>query len=45
MQPEECIQESRKLLKTRYGQNYNISIAYVKRVTNGPSITHEDSPV
>ena len=45
MQPEESIQESRKLLKTRYGQNYKTSIAYVKRVTNGPSITHEDSQV
>ena len=45
MQPEESIQESRKLLKTRYGQNYKTSIAYVKCVTNGPSITYEDSQV
>lgn len=45
MQPEESIQESRKLLKTRYGQNCKTSIAYVKRVTNGPSITYEDSQV
>ena len=42
MSPEEEYKEARRLLKTKYGRNYQIATAYVERVINYPSIKSED---
>jgi hypothetical protein len=42
MNPHEGYKEARRLLKARYGRDYQIATAYVERVTNYPSIKSED---
>ena len=42
MSPEAWYKEARRLLKAKYGRNYQIATAYVERVTNYPSIKSED---
>ena len=43
MSPEEGYRKARRFLKAKYGRDYNISTAYVERVTNYPVIKSEDS--
>ena len=43
MKPKEGYQETRTLLKKRYGQSYRIATAYVNKLTKGPPIKAEDS--
>ena len=39
----EGYREARKLLKKRFGQNYQVAAAHVERVIEGPPIKHEDA--
>ena len=42
MNPDEGYAEARRLLKSKYGQNYKIATAFVDKVTKGPSVKAED---
>ncbi|XP_068675732.1 uncharacterized protein [Montipora foliosa] len=42
MREDEGYKEARKLLKERYGQNYKIAAAHVKRLVDGPVIKADD---
>ena len=42
MEPSEGYIEAMRLLKERYGQNYQIASAYVNRLINGPVIKPDD---
>jgi hypothetical protein len=42
MNPHEGYKEARRLLKAKYGRDYQIATAYVERVTNYPSRKSED---
>ena len=43
MNPEAGYVEAKRLLKEKYGQNYNIATAYVNRITTAPPIKSEDN--
>ena len=42
MREQEGYTEAKRLLKARYGRNYKIAAAHVKRLTEGPPIKSED---
>ncbi len=42
MSPEVDYEEAKRLLKEKYGQNYNIATAYVNRITSAAPIKSED---
>ena len=42
MREDEGYKEAKKLLKERYGQNYKIAAAHVKRLVDGPIIKADD---
>ena len=42
MDSDRGYQEARRFLKSRYGQSYKITLAYVDKVVNGPPIKSED---
>ena len=44
MREEEGYTEARRLLQERYGQNYKIAAAHVKRLVDGPTIRTDDGP-
>ena len=37
-------EEARRLLQERYGQNYKIATAHVKKLVDGPTIRTDDGP-
>ena len=44
MREEEGYTEARRLLQERYGQNYKIAAAHIKRLVHGPTIRIDDGP-
>lgn len=42
MNPDEGYAEARRLLKSKYGQNYKIATEFVDKVTKGPRVKAED---